>query len=61
MRAWVDHERKLGGIGDPVRPTGGYRVDMAKPVAFYRGVMPLCPMFKVLEASLTIEKPHTEA
>ena len=59
--AWVDHERKLGGIGEPVMPTGDYRADMAKLVAFYRGVMPDCPRFKVLEASIAEEIPRTAA
>ncbi len=50
--AWVDYSRKMGGLGEPVMPTGDYKADMAKLVGFYRSVMPDCPRFKVLEASL---------
>lgn len=50
--AWVDHDRKLGGIGEPVLPTGDYAADMTRIVAFYRSVMPDCPRFAVLEASV---------
>lgn len=50
--AWVDHARKVGGIGEPIMPTGDYRADMEKIVAFYRRVMPDCPRFRVLEESL---------
>ena len=50
--AWIDHARKLGGMGEPVMPTGDYKADMARIVAFYRSVMPDCPRFKALEASL---------
>ena len=38
--AWVDHARKLGGIGAVIEPTGDYAADMAKMAAFYDSVMP---------------------
>ncbi|WP_337192859.1 lysophospholipid acyltransferase family protein [Alteraurantiacibacter buctensis] len=50
--AWVDHQRMVGGMGDPVMPTGDYRADMLRLLAYYRRVMPRCPRWDVLEASL---------
>ena len=50
--AWVDHARMVGGLGDPVMPTGDYHADMAQIIAFLRGKMPDCPRWAVLEASL---------
>lgn len=53
--AWVDHARKVGGLGKPIMPTGDYQADMMQIVAFYRSVMPDSPRFKVLAASLAEE------
>ncbi|MEO5707627.1 MAG: lysophospholipid acyltransferase family protein [Alteraurantiacibacter sp.] len=53
--AWVDHERMVGGMGEPIMPTGDYHADMLRLLAFYRAVMPDCPRWKVLEASLADE------
>jgi 1-acyl-sn-glycerol-3-phosphate acyltransferase len=50
--AWVDHARMAGGLGDPVVPTGDYRADMLRLLAFFREKMPDCPRWDVLEASL---------
>ncbi len=47
--AWVDHARKLGGIGEPIWPTGDYAVDSAVLLAFYRSVMPDCSRFAASE------------
>lgn len=33
---YVDYERKLGGLGPAIMPTGDYAADMAKIVDFYR-------------------------
>jgi 1-acyl-sn-glycerol-3-phosphate acyltransferase len=54
--AWVDHVRKIGGMGEPLMPTGDYQADMAKLLAYYRSVMPDCPRWDVLEASLLEEQ-----
>ena len=59
--AWVDHARKLGGMGPAIMPTGDYRADMARLIAFYRSVMPDCPRWDVLEASLAEGDPRTAA
>jgi 1-acyl-sn-glycerol-3-phosphate acyltransferase len=50
--AWVDHARKQGGIGAPIMPSGDYAADMAQLLAFFRKVMPDCPRWAVLEASI---------
>ncbi|MXO92056.1 acyltransferase [Erythrobacter arachoides] len=48
--AYVDYDRKVCGIGEPIMPTGDYRADLAKIAAFYRRVMPDCQRFVALEA-----------
>lgn len=53
--AWVDHARKAGGMGEPITLTGDYQADMARLLAFYRGVMPDCPRWDVLAASLAAD------
>lgn len=54
--AWVDHARKVGGLGAPVMPTGDYAADMAQLLAFYRSVMPGCPRWEAMEAGLAAER-----
>ena len=55
--AWVDHERKRGGVGEPLMPTGDYRADLARLAAFYRSKMPDCDRFVALEKSArTVEE-----
>lgn len=46
--AWVDNARMVGGVGDPIMPSGDYAADLAKIAAFYRGVRPDCPRFERL-------------
>ena len=49
--AWVDHQRRRGGIGEPIMPSGDYHADLAKIAAFYRTVRPDCARFERLAAS----------
>lgn len=51
--AWVDHARMIGGLGEPIMPSGDYAADMARLLAFYRSVMPDCPRFAALEAQIS--------
>ena len=51
--AWFDYARKVGGMGEPIMPSGDYAADMARLLAFYRSVMPDCPRFAALEAQIT--------
>jgi 1-acyl-sn-glycerol-3-phosphate acyltransferase len=32
---WIDYERKMGGLGPAIMPTGDYETDMRQIVAFY--------------------------
>ena len=38
--AWVDNAKLVGGMGEPIMPTGDYRADLAKIAAFYREKRP---------------------
>ena len=55
--AWVDNRSMRGGIGAPQWPTDDYAADLATLAAFYRSVMPDCPRFVVLEASVNEVAP----
>jgi 1-acyl-sn-glycerol-3-phosphate acyltransferase len=46
--AWVDYTRNIGGMGDPIMPSGDFAADMTKLLAFYRSVLPDCPRWDVL-------------
>lgn len=47
--AWVDNAKLVGGMGEPIMPTGDYRADLAKIAAFYREKRPDCDRFVALE------------
>ncbi len=49
--AWVDNTKLVGGMGEPIMPTGDYRADLAKIAAFYREKRPDCDRFVALEKS----------
>lgn len=49
--AWVDNAKLVGGMGEPIMPTGDYRADLAKIAAFYREKCPDCDRFVALEKS----------
>ena len=49
--AWVDNAKLVGGMGEPIMPTGDYRADLAKIAAFYREKRPDCDRFVALEKS----------
>lgn len=49
--AWVDNEKLVGGMGEPIMPGGDYRADLAKLAAFYRAKRPDCDRFVALEKS----------
>ena len=38
--AWVDHRRKMGGLGAPITLTGDFKADMQKITAFFESMMP---------------------
>ncbi|HET7708482.1 MAG TPA: lysophospholipid acyltransferase family protein [Sphingomicrobium sp.] len=38
--AWLDRTRRRIGIGEPLSPTGDYRADLARIIAFYRRAWP---------------------
>ena len=48
--AWVNHETRRGGLGEPIMPSGDFHADLAKIAAFYRHHRPDCDRFEVLEA-----------
>jgi 1-acyl-sn-glycerol-3-phosphate acyltransferase len=50
--AWVDQERRMGGIGEPIWPTGDYRADLLRIAEFYRSKRPDCARFERLAQSL---------
>ncbi|MFA6218696.1 MAG: lysophospholipid acyltransferase family protein [Erythrobacter sp.] len=50
--AWVDNAAMRGGIGEPIVPTGDYRADLARIIAFYRAKMPDCERFVTVENGL---------
>lgn len=47
--AWVDNAKLVGGMGEPIMPTGDYRADLAKIAAFYREKRSDCDRFVALE------------
>ena len=49
--AWVDNAKLVGGMGEPMMPTGDYRADLARLAAFYRDKRPDCDRFVALEKS----------
>ena len=49
--AWVNNAKLVGGMGEPIIPTGDYRADLAKIAAFYREKRPDCDRFIALEKS----------
>ena len=53
--AWVNNETMRGGLGDPIVPTGDYRADLARIIAFYREKRPDCDRFKLVENKLLSE------
>lgn len=48
--AWVDQNRRLGGVGEALWPSGDYKADLGKLAAFYRSVRPDCKRFERLAA-----------
>jgi 1-acyl-sn-glycerol-3-phosphate acyltransferase len=49
--AWVDYEKRTGGIGEPIEPTGDFERDLRTIAEFYRRVMSDHPKLAVLYAS----------
>ena len=49
--AWVNNATMVGGLGEPIMPTGDYAADLAKIAAFYREKRPDCDRFVALEKS----------
>ena len=49
--AWVNNATMIGGLGEPIMPTGDYAADLAKIAAFYREKRPDCDRFVALEKS----------
>ncbi|NJM50659.1 MAG: acyltransferase [Sphingomonadales bacterium] len=39
----MDYEKKTGGLGPAIYPTGDYEADMAKVIEFYRNIVPRHP------------------
>lgn len=50
--AWVNNETMRGGMGEPIMPTGNYRADLARIIAFYRTKRPDCDRFIAVEKTL---------
>ncbi|WP_271079323.1 1-acyl-sn-glycerol-3-phosphate acyltransferase [Aurantiacibacter sp. MUD61] len=48
--AWVNHETKAAGFGDPVMPSGDFHADLAKIAAYLKSRRPDCERFDVLAA-----------
>ena len=55
--AWVHHEERRGGLGEPIMPSGDFHADLAKIAAFYQSNRPDCPRFDVLMAQARGEVP----
>ena len=53
--AWVNNQTMRGGMGDPIMPTGDYRADLARIIAFYRSKRPDCERFLAIENRLKDE------
>lgn len=53
--AWVDNNTMRGGLGDPIVPSGDYRADLARIIAFYREKRPDCGRFITVENKLLAE------
>ncbi|MEZ5680671.1 MAG: lysophospholipid acyltransferase family protein [Erythrobacter sp.] len=53
--AWVNNDTMRGGLGEPIVPTGDYRADLARIIAFYREKRPDCERFAAVEAKLLAE------
>lgn len=53
--AWVNNQTMRGGMGDPIMPTGDYRADLARIIAFYRSKRPDCDRFLTIENRLKDE------
>lgn len=49
--AWVNNDTMLGGLGEPIVPSGDYAADLARIAAFYREKMPDCERFETLAES----------
>lgn len=52
--AWLDHAERVGGIGDPIEPTGDFERDMRTIAEFYHRAMPDHPKLAVLYAATGI-------
>ena len=48
--AWVDQDKRRGGVGEPIMPSGDFHADLAKIAAFYMANRPDCDRFQVLMA-----------
>gem|GEM_PF-90151 len=48
--AWVNHETKRGGLGEPIVTTGDFHADLAKLAEFYKANRPECERFDMLAA-----------
>jgi 1-acyl-sn-glycerol-3-phosphate acyltransferase len=49
--AWVDYEKRTGGIGEPIEPTGDFARDMRRIAEFYHRALPDHPKLQVLYTS----------
>lgn len=47
---WLDYERKLGGLGPEIMPTGDYAADLERIAAYYRTVVPGHPQIAAITA-----------
>ncbi|RJY09380.1 1-acyl-sn-glycerol-3-phosphate acyltransferase [Aurantiacibacter aquimixticola] len=55
--AWVNHDTRRGGVGEPIMPTGDFHADLAKLAEFYRKNRPDCERFEVLARQARDELP----
>ncbi len=48
--AWVNHEARRGGLGEPIHTTGDFHADLARIAEFYKANRPECERFDILAA-----------
>lgn len=59
--AWVDDKTGRGGLGPAIMPSGNYRADLERLLAYYRSVMPGHPRWALLEAAIGEERSAVDA
>ena len=59
--AWVEDATRRGGIGPALMPSGDYRADLEKLLAYYRTVIPGHPRWGLLEGAIAEARSEADA